>query len=262
MAKADELETLRKGAARLHAGERKLVEAMIRRSRWFHTTGVVAIVERLGGELVQHGPVSRRVNNFRCPKCRAKVETATAKGVVRVEFARQWFTGARASENRGDHLHCTACGAAFDAPALLRSQWKPTEWRQIGKFLEPWSNHLMPPEQAHTLARYGDRTYQSPNTLEAIRAVLPVEHESKVELCRVFSRFEPIHVADRDEVPWKQVAITPDGTPIDVSWDGESTEDPDERRAITARLDELRREKLLEVERRVESFRRELEAQI
>ena len=263
--KADSIELIRPGVCRLVAGERRVAEEMIRRTRWYPETAVGKLLEARGAKLTNVGASSTRVDGVACPKCGATTETSSGLGIMRVEYARRWHTGANAHSNSGDSVICLACHEAFGAPELIHAIWKPTQWVQKAKFLEPWRTLLEPPEVEYTFARYGDdgKTVFDRNAIRAIKEVLPVQHDCTIQLCRVLAKFEPIELSTRaDELPWATVAISPKGVPDRADWDGLPPRNPDEAKAIAERVGELRARKVAEVEAEVSRYRQKLMSEI
>jgi hypothetical protein len=187
-----------------------------------------------------------------CPKCGAKVITATGAPAIRIKAGTYG-----AGRDQPTSALCDACGW-HERPSEAVERLFDTVAEQL-EFMGKHCGGAKPPELAFDVARYDDVVAMDPDTVTATQRVQPPEHDCTVDLCRVLAIDEPLEVLKAaPDLPFVRVPTNPQGHAL-KEWHGMAT-NATERSQLDAAQREVRRRREAEIEREVEQFRIEIKA--
>jgi hypothetical protein len=199
------------------------VSAKVRRVRWEDNLDKHAhlsptkIVKDAGYRRLTHHGAHLWVEGFECPACGAKRRTAAGTPSCKL------VAGTYGLSNRPARLSCVACGQ-WSASSSELVRFLHPEPAQRTTYLEQNCKGAEPKMRLFTAARSGGSASLRTDTIAAIRAALPVEHNSEIACCRISAIDEAQALEVMQLIPddgWVVVPITTEGEPRVLGWHGQ-----------------------------------------
>jgi len=195
------------------------VSVKVRRVRWEGNLdkeghlGPSKLMRDARYRLTHHG-AHLWVEGFQCPACGAKRRTAVGTPSCRI------FAGIYGLGNSPARLSCGACGQWSASSSELVRLLHPSPTQRL-TYLEQNCRGAEPKTRLFTAARSGGSASLRTETVDAIRAALPVEHNNEIECCRIEAIDEAQALEVMQLIPedgWVVVPITTEGEPRVLGW--------------------------------------------
>jgi hypothetical protein len=198
---------------------RATVSAKVRRLRWEENLNKHAglapskLIRDQRYRLSHHG-ANLWAEGFQCPACGAKRRTAAGTPSCKL------VAGTYGLANNPGRLSCGACGQWSASSSELVRLLHPAPTQRL-TYLEQNCKGAEPKMRLFTAARSEGSASLRTETIAAIRAALPVEHDGTIELCRISAIDEAQALEVMQLVPedaWVKIPITIEGEPRVLSW--------------------------------------------
>jgi len=195
------------------------VSAKVRRTRWEENLDKHAglapskLMRDQRYRLTHHG-AHLWVEDFACPACGAKRRTAAGTPSCKL------VAGVYGLSNSPGRLSCGACGQWSASSSELVRHLYPEPTKRL-TYLEQNCGGAEPKTRLFTAARSEGSASLRTETIAAIRAALPVEHNSEIEVCRISAIDEAQALEVMQLIPedaWVEIPITIEGEPRALGW--------------------------------------------